>query len=104
MVSLTGCVSGRLIKVEDLARWKNLELTGCVVVGSPTVRFSHFEDVVFMNCVFLYDGMEVEGREWLDFMSRERMGFSRRTPPDSVSTSAGEASAWETPPGMSITY
>jgi len=80
MVSLTGCVSGRLIKVEDSARWSNLELTGCVVVGGPTVRFSHFEDVVFMNCVFLYDGMEVEGREWLDFMSRERMSSSARPP------------------------
>jgi hypothetical protein len=80
MVSLTGCVSGRLIKVDDLARWTNLELTGCVVVGGPTVRFSYFQDVVFMNCIFLYDGMEVEGREWLDFMSRERMSSSARPP------------------------
>ena len=78
MLSLTGCVSGRLIRVDDGASWKNLELTGCVVVGGPTVRFGQFENVVFTNCVFLYDGMEVEGREWLDLMSRERMQIQSR--------------------------
>jgi hypothetical protein len=31
-----------------------------------------------MNCVFLYDGMEVEGREWLAFMSMERMPAQAR--------------------------
>ena len=72
MFSLTGSLSGILIKVEDKAAWKDLELSGCVVVGGPEVRFSRFERVTFVNCVFLYDGMEVEGREWLEFMSRPR--------------------------------
>lgn len=73
MTTLSGHIAGRLIKVEDHADWTNVELVSCVVVGGPTVRFDHFESVAFMNCVFLYDGMEVEGREWLDFMSMQRM-------------------------------
>ena len=73
MFTLTGRISGKLIKVDDQASWKNAELTSCVVVGSPLVRFREFESIAFMNCVFLYDGMEVEGREWLAFMSMERM-------------------------------
>jgi len=72
MISLTGRLGGILVKVQDQASWKNLELVACVVVGGPTVRFGHFEHVVFVNCVFLYDGMEVEGSEWIEFMSRER--------------------------------
>jgi hypothetical protein len=71
MTQLTGCLSGILVKVEDQARWKNLELTMCIVVGGPTARFRQFEDISFLNCVFLYDGMEVEGREWLELMSYE---------------------------------
>jgi hypothetical protein len=73
MLMLTGKIAGRLIKVEDHADWRAVELLACVVVGGPTVRFDVFENVAFMNCVFLYDGMEVEGREWLAFMSMERM-------------------------------
>jgi hypothetical protein len=73
MFSLTGHLRGILVKVEDGSSWRNLELAGCVVVGGPTVRFSHFEHVAFVNCVFLYDGMEVEGHEWIAFMSRERV-------------------------------
>lgn len=78
MFSLTGRLSGILVKVEEGASWKHLELDSCVVVGGPTVRFSHFEHVAFLNCVFIYDGMEVEGREWLEFMSRERVRPGRR--------------------------
>lgn len=73
MFMVTGRVAGKLVKVEDKARWKNAELLSCVIVGGPAVRFDEFESVAFMNCVFLYDGMEVEGREWLSFMSMERM-------------------------------
>ncbi len=73
MFSLTGKMNGILVKVEDKARWKDLELAGCVVAGGPYVRFGHFEHVVFVNCIFLYDGMEVEGHEWIEFMSRSRM-------------------------------
>lgn len=73
MFSLTGRVYGIVVKVDDKSSWKDVELAGCIVVGGPTVRFSHFEQVVFVNCVFLYDGMEVEGREWIEFMSRERV-------------------------------
>jgi hypothetical protein len=80
MVALTGRLNGVLVKVEEGVSWKNLELAGCVVVGGPTVRFGHFEQVAFLNCVFLYDGMEVEGREWLDFMSRERVARPVRRP------------------------
>jgi hypothetical protein len=72
MFSLTGSLCGILLKVEDKAAWKDLELSACVVVGGPEVRFGRFERVTFVNCVFLYDGMEVEGREWLEFMSRPR--------------------------------
>ena len=72
--------TGKLIKVDDNANWQNLELLGCVVVGGPAVRFDHFESVAFMNCVFLYDGMEVEGQEWLAFMSRERVASPMRSP------------------------
>ena len=72
MCSLTGNLCSVLIRVEDRAAWQDLELAGCVVVGGPDVRFGHFERVTFLNCVFLYDGMEVEGREWLEFMSRPR--------------------------------
>ena len=78
MLMLTGKIAGRLIKVEDHARWVNVEFMGCVVVGGPTVRFETFESVAFMNCVFLYDGMEVEGREWLSFMSMDRRPASVR--------------------------
>jgi hypothetical protein len=80
MVALTGSLSGKLIRVEDHACWRNVELAACVVVGGPQVRFGQFENVTFMNCVFLYDGMEVEGREWLDFMSRERLQGPARMP------------------------
>jgi hypothetical protein len=73
MFTLTGRISGKLLKVDDHARWKNVELMSCVIVGGPAVRFDKFESVAFMNCVFLYDGMEIEGREWLSFMSMERM-------------------------------
>ena len=73
MFSLTGRICGIIVKVEDSASWKHLELAGCIVVGGPTVRFKEFEQVIFVNCVFLYDGMEVEGREWIEFMSRERV-------------------------------
>lgn len=79
MLMLTGRIAGRLIKVEDHARWLNVELLGCVVVGGPMVRFEQFESVAFMNCVFLYDGMEVEGREWLSFMSMDRVATPART-------------------------
>ena len=72
MFALTGNLCRVLIKVEDKAAWKDLELSGCVVVGGPEVRFGGFERVTFVNCVFLYDGMEIEGREWLEFMSRPR--------------------------------
>ena len=80
MAALTGRFNGVLVKVEEGASWNHLELAGCVVVGGPTVRFGHFEQVAFLNCVFLYDGMEVEGREWLEFMSRERVSRSVRGP------------------------
>jgi hypothetical protein len=80
MNTLSGRVAGKLIKVEDHGRWQNAELLGCVVVGGPNVRFDHFESVAFMNCVFLYDGMEVEGREWLAFMSMERVSSPMKAP------------------------
>ncbi|HOZ26858.1 MAG TPA: hypothetical protein PLH23_05660 [Hyphomonadaceae bacterium] len=80
MSMLTGRISGKLMKVEDNARWKNVELMSCLIVGGPEVRFGEFESVAFMNCVFLYDGMEVEGREWLSFMSMERMPSPMRMP------------------------
>ena len=78
MFMLTGRITGKLIKIEDHARWRNVELMSCVIVGGPEVRFDEFETVAFMNCVFLYDGMEVEGREWLAFMSMERMPAQAR--------------------------
>jgi len=78
MFMLTGRIRGKLIKIEDHARWRNVELMSCVIVGGPEVRFDEFETVAFMNCVFLYDGMEVEGREWLAFMSMERMPAQAR--------------------------
>lgn len=80
MFMLTGRVAGKLIKVEDQARWKNVELLGCVVVGGPSVRFDAFDTVAFTNCVFLYDGMEVEGSEWLTFMSMAKMQAPARAP------------------------
>jgi hypothetical protein len=73
MLMLTGRIAGRLVKVEDHAHWRSVELIGCMVVGGPSVRFDNFENVAFVSCVFLYDGMEVEGREWLSFMSMERL-------------------------------
>jgi hypothetical protein len=80
MSMISGRIAGKLIKVEDHAHWKDVELMSCVVVGDPTVRFDAFESVAFMNCVFLYDGMEVEGREWLSFMSMERIRSPARAP------------------------
>jgi hypothetical protein len=80
MFMLTGRIAGKLIKVEDHARWKNVELVGCVVVGGPYVRFDAFETVAFASCVFLYDGMEVEGAEWLAFMSMEKVKTPIRAP------------------------
>lgn len=79
MNALTGSISEKLVKVEDQASWLNLELCGCVIVGAPDVRFASFYNVAFVNCVFLYDGMEVSGSEWLSFMSMERMPV-RTTP------------------------
>lgn len=80
MPMISGRIAGKLIQIEDHAHWKNLELMSCVVVGGPNVRFDEFESVAFMNCVFLYDGMEVEGREWLAFMSMERVHSPMRAP------------------------
>ncbi len=71
MLMLTGRIAGRLVKVEDHANWPAVELIGCAVVGGPSVRLDAFENVAFVNCVFLYDSMEVEGREWLSLMSME---------------------------------
>ena len=73
MQTLTGAISEKLVKVEDNSSWLNLEICGCVIVGAPNVRFASFYNVAFVNCVFLYDGMEVSGSEWLAFMSMERM-------------------------------
>jgi hypothetical protein len=73
MFKLSGRVAGKLIKVEDHACWTNVELLQCVIVAGPSVRFDRFESVAFMNCVFLYDGMEVDGPEWLAFMSMGRV-------------------------------
>lgn len=80
MFKLTGRIAGKLIKVEDHARWKNVELVGCVVLGGPCVRFDAFDTVTFSNCVFLYDGMAVEGGEWLAFMSMARVEAPSRAP------------------------
>lgn len=80
MFSLTGRLCGILIRVKDDGCWQDLELSGCVIVGGPQVRFGHFEKVTFVNCLFLYDGMEVEGREWLEFMSRPRQPRHVRAP------------------------
>jgi hypothetical protein len=77
MSTITGRLYGQLVKVQDHASWKNLELVGCMVAGGPTVRFGHFERVMFVNCIFLYDGMEVDGAEWLAFMSREKVDPTR---------------------------
>ena len=73
MQALTGWIGDKLVKVEDNASWVNLELSGCVIVGGPEVRFGSFFNVAFLNCVFLYDGMEVAGSEWLAFMSMAKM-------------------------------
>jgi hypothetical protein len=73
MQALSGSIREKLVTVEDNASWVNLELGGCVVVGDPTVRYASFFNVTFVNCVFLYDGMEVSGSEWLCFMSMDRM-------------------------------
>lgn len=80
MSMITGRIAGKLVKVEDRARWQNVELVSCVVVGGPAVRFDEFESIAFTNYVFLYDGMEVEGREWLAFMSMERARSAARAP------------------------
>jgi hypothetical protein len=73
MQALSGSITEKLVKVEDNACWVNLEMTGCVIVASPQVRFLSFFNVTFVNCVFLYDGMEIAGGEWLSFMSMDRM-------------------------------
>lgn len=73
MQALSGSISEKLVKVEDNASWVNLELGGCVIVGGPSVRYGSFFNVTFVNCVFLYDGLEVSGSEWLAFMSMDRM-------------------------------
>lgn len=73
MQTLSGSIDHRLVAVADNASWLNLDLVDCVVVGGPHVRHRSFFNVTFVNCVFLYDGMEVSGSEWLAFMSMERM-------------------------------
>lgn len=80
MQALSGSIVEKLVKVEDNASWVNLELGGCVVVGGPNVRHGSFFNVTFVNCVFLYDGMEVSGSEWLTFMSMQRMPARHANP------------------------
>lgn len=63
---------GVLVTVQDQDRLSGIELLDCTIVGGPNVRFSVFEDVSFLNCTFLYDGMEVAGNEWLALMSYGR--------------------------------
>jgi len=77
MQALSGSISDKRVKVEDNASWVNIELGGCVIVGSPNVRYGSFFNVTFVNCVFLYDGMEVSGSEWLAFMSMDRLPLRR---------------------------
>ena len=78
MLGKTGRLCGALVKVQDQDSWNRLELRGCVVVGGPAVHFSCFDHVTFLNCTFLYDGMEVAGSEWVAFMSQERVARSVR--------------------------
>lgn len=75
MQALSGSIREKLVTLEDNASWVNLELGGCIVVGDPTVRYASFFNVTFVNCVFLYDGMEVSGSAWLSFMSMDRMAL-----------------------------
>lgn len=67
---MNGCLFEQLVKVPPNAAWRHLSLARCVVVGGPEMGFGALDDVVFYDCVFLYDGMELEGAEWMSFMTR----------------------------------
>jgi hypothetical protein len=67
---ITGAAQDRIVKAERGDYWKTVRLAHCIVVGGPERTLMGMEDVSFSNCVFLYDGMEVAGEEWLDFMTQ----------------------------------
>ncbi len=69
----TGSIIERLGKVEDNTSRANLELSGCVIAGSPGERNDTFFNATFVNCIFLHEGMEASCSEWLSLISMQRM-------------------------------
>jgi hypothetical protein len=75
---MNGCVFEQQVRVAPDAVWRHVSLARCVVVGGPEAGFAGLEDVVFYDCVFLYDGMEVDGAEWMSFMTRKLQNAQQR--------------------------
>jgi len=59
--ALRGSIIEKLVEVVNNASWVNPELVGCFILGGPSVGHGSFFNVTSVNCVCLYDGMEVSG-------------------------------------------
>jgi hypothetical protein len=52
-------------------RWSHLVLIRCLLVGGPKTPLAALKDIYLENCEFVYDGMGVDGPEWISFIARQ---------------------------------
>ena len=67
---LTGAIRNRLVHIGCNETWRQVELLNCVICAGPKSNFDSVSNVAFMDCTFLYDGMEVNSFEWIALMRR----------------------------------
>jgi hypothetical protein len=52
-------------------RWTHLVLVRCLLVAGPQTRLAALKDIYLEDCEFIYDGMGVDGSEWIAFVARQ---------------------------------
>lgn len=70
MKVLTGAVSNRLVQIGAHETWRQVQFLNCVICAGPKSNFDYASNVAFLDCTFLYDGMEVDSHEWIALMRR----------------------------------
>jgi len=80
MQVLTGEVRNQVVQVGPGTVWRRVRMAGCTVAGGPSSSFSAIMGVQMVDCTFLYDGMEVDGYEWVHLMRRGDL-FGQPLPP-----------------------
>ena len=70
MKVLTGAIANQLVRIGPGEHWSDLQLVNCTISAGPHAGFAHLANAAFVNCIFLYDGMEVDAFEWAGLMRR----------------------------------